>query len=150
MTAAVQLLIAFVSGVAVTLQGQFMGLLDRTLGTKESVFITYGSGGLLVTLLMLASRGGNLRAASGLPWYAFTTGILGLVIVGSIGFVVPRLGVARAFTLITGSQFLMAALIDHFGLFGAVVRPVDATRALGLVVMMAGVWLVVRAGHPAG
>ena len=144
MTAAVQLLIAFVSGVAVTLQGQFMGLLDRTLGTKESVFITYGSGGLLVTLLMLASRGGNLRAASGLPWYAFTTGILGLVIVGSIGFVVPRLGVARAFTLITGSQFLMAALIDHFGLFGAVVRPVDATRALGLVVMMAGVWLVVR------
>jgi len=144
MTAAVQLLIAFVSGVAVTLQGQFMGLLDRTLGTKESVFITYGSGGLLVTLLMLASRGGNLRAASGLPWYAFSTGILGLVIVGSIGFVVPRLGVARAFTLITGSQFLMAALIDHFGLFGAAVRPVDASRALGLVVMMAGVWLVVR------
>ena len=51
---------------------------------------------------------------------------------------------ARAFTLITGSQFLMAALIDHFGLFGAAVRPVDASRALGLVVMMAGVWLVVR------
>jgi transporter family-2 protein len=38
----------------------------------------------------------------------------------------------------------MAALIDHFGFFGAAVRPVDATRALGLVVMMAGVWLVVR------
>ena len=144
MTGAVQLIIALVSGVAITLQGQFMGLLDRTLGTKESVFLTYGSGGLLVALLMLASRGGNLRAGAGLPWYAFTTGILGLVIVGSIGFVVPRLGVARAFTLITGSQFLMAALIDHFGFFGAAVRPVDATRALGLVVMMAGVWLVVR------
>ena len=144
MTAAVQLLIALVSGVAVTLQGQFMGLLDRTLGTKESVFITYGSGGLLVALLMLASRGGNLRAGTGLPWYAFTTGILGLVIVGSIGFVVPRMGVARAFTLIVASQFLMAALIDHFGFFGAAIRPVDATRALGLVVMMAGVWLVVR------
>src|SRR3990170_7475339 len=111
MTGAVQLLIALVSGVAVTLQGQFMGLLDRTLGTKESVFITYGSGGLLVTLLMLASRGGKLRGASGLPWYAFTTGILGLLIVGSIGFIVPRLGAARAFTLIVASQFLMAAVI---------------------------------------
>jgi len=144
MTSAVQLLIALVSGVAITLQGQFMGLLDRTLGTKESVFITYGSGGLLITLLMLASRGGNLRAGSGLPWYAFTTGILGLLIVGSIGFVVPRLGAARAFTLIVASQFLMAAVIDHFGFFGADHRPVDATRALGLVVMMAGVWLVVR------
>ncbi|HEX9676169.1 MAG TPA: DMT family transporter [Anaerolineales bacterium] len=144
MTGAVQLLIALVSGVAITLQGQFMGLLDRTLGTKESVFITYGSGGLLVTLLMLASRGGNLRGGSGLPWYAFTTGILGLLIVGSIGFVVPRLGAARAFTLIVASQFLMAAVIDHFGFFGAAVRTVDAARALGLVVMMAGVWLVVR------
>ena len=144
MTGAVQLLIALVSGVAITLQGQFMGLLDRTLGTKESVFITYGSGGLLVTLLMLASRGGNLRAVSGLPWYAFTTGILGLLIVGSIGFIVPRLGAARAFTLIVASQFLMAAVIDHFGFFGAAVRTVDATRAVGLVVMMAGVWLVVR------
>jgi transporter family-2 protein len=140
----VQLLIAFVAGIAVTLQGQFMGLLDRTLGTRESIFITYGSGGLLVTLFMLASRGGNLRAAAGLPWYAFTSGILGLLIVGSIGFVVPRLGVARALTLITGSQFLMAALIDHFGLFGAAVRPVDALRGLGLAVTMAGVWLVVR------
>ena len=144
MTGAVQLLIALVSGAAITLQGQFMGLLDRTLGTKESVFITYGSGGLLVTLLLLASRGGNLRAGVGLPWYAFTTGILGLVIVGSIGFVVPRMGVARAFTLIVASQFLMAAVIDHFGLFGATVRPVDAARAVGMVVMMAGVWLVVR------
>lgn len=140
----IQLLIASVSGIAITLQGQFMGLLDRSLGTKESVFLTYGSGGLLVTLFMLATRGGNLRAASGLPWYAFTTGILGLVIVGSIGFAVPRLGVARAFTLIVASQFLMAALIDQFGWFGAAMRPIDLTRAVGLLVMLAGVWLVVR------
>lgn len=140
----IQLLIASISGVAITLQGQFMGLLDRTLGTRESVFVTYGSGGLLITLLMLANRGGNLRAASGLPWYAYTTGVLGLLIVGTIGYVVPRLGVARAFTLIVGAQFLMAALIDQFGWFGAAVRPIDLTRGLGLLIMMVGVWLVVR------
>ena len=33
--------IAFVAGLAITLQGQFMGLMDRALGTKESIFITY-------------------------------------------------------------------------------------------------------------
>ena len=38
MTAAYQVAIASVAGVAITLQGQFMGLMDRTLGTKESVF----------------------------------------------------------------------------------------------------------------
>ena len=33
--------LAFVAGLAVTLQGQFMGLMDRALGTKESIFVTY-------------------------------------------------------------------------------------------------------------
>jgi transporter family-2 protein len=144
MSAAVHLLAAFIAGIGITLQGQFMGVLDRGMGIRESVFITYGSGGLLAALIILVGQGGNLRAAAGLPWYAFTTGILGVVIVGAIGFVVPRLGVARAFTLIVASQFLIAALIDHLGLFGAQIRPLELTRAAGLLVMMAGVWLVVR------
>ena len=34
--------IAVMAGVAVTLQAQFMGLMDRSLGTLTSVFITSG------------------------------------------------------------------------------------------------------------
>ena len=33
--------LAFVAGLAVTLQGQFMGLMDRALGTRESIFIYF-------------------------------------------------------------------------------------------------------------
>jgi transporter family-2 protein len=91
--------IAIMAGIAVTLQGQFMGLLDRGLGTIESVFVTYAGGGLIITLLMIAFRGGNLKNWHGVSWYAFGSGILGLIIVGSIGYVVPRLGVAKGFTL---------------------------------------------------
>ena len=29
--------LAFVAGLAITLQGQFMGLMDRALGTRESI-----------------------------------------------------------------------------------------------------------------
>jgi hypothetical protein len=36
-------LLAVISGFAITLLGQFMGLLDETLGTKESVVITEAS-----------------------------------------------------------------------------------------------------------
>ena len=138
------ILLAVVGGIAVALQGQFMGLLDRTLGTRESIFVTYAGGGLIITLLMLAFRGGNLKNWQAVPWYAFGTGILGLIIVGSIGYVVPRLGVAKGFTLIVASQFLIASLIDHFGFFGAVVRPMVMTRSLGLCLMLLGVWLVVK------
>jgi transporter family-2 protein len=136
--------IAIMGGIAVTLQGQFMGLLDRGLGTIESVFVTYAGGGLIITLLMIAFRGGNLKNWQGVPWYAFGSGILGLIIVGSIGYVVPRLGVAKGFTLIIASQFMIASLIDHFGFFGAAVRPMDMMRSLGLGLMLLGVWLVVK------
>ena len=138
------ILLAVVGGIAVALQGQFMGLLDRAFGTRESIFVTYASGGLIITLLMLAFRGGNLKNWQAVPWYAFGTGILGLIIVGSIGYVVPRLGVAKGFTLIVASQFLIAALIDHFGFFGAGVRPLDLARLLGLSLILLGVWIVVR------
>jgi transporter family-2 protein len=36
----VLVILAVVGGVAATLQGQFMGLIDRGIGTIESVFIT--------------------------------------------------------------------------------------------------------------
>ena len=136
--------IAIMGGIAIALQGQFMGLLDRTLGTIASVFITYVSGGLIIALLLISFRGGQLKNWQEVPWYALSTGILGLIIVGSIGYVVPRLGVAKGFTLTVASQFLIASLIDHFGLFGAVIRPLVLTRSLGLCLMLLGVWLVVK------
>ncbi|MGD1969767.1 MAG: DMT family transporter [Desulfobacterales bacterium] len=134
--------IAIMGGIAVTLQGQFMGLLNRSMGTLAGVFITYAGGGLIIALLMIAVRGNQLKNWQSVPWYAFSAGILGLVIVGSIGYVVPRLGVAKGFTLIVAAQFLIAALIDHFGLFGATLRPLDMARSVGLCLMLLGVWLV--------
>jgi bacterial/archaeal transporter family-2 protein len=35
-------------------------------------------------------------------------------------------------------------VLDHFGWLGAAVRPLDGPRALGLAVVMLGVWLTVR------
>jgi len=136
--------IAVISGLAITLQGQFMGVMDRTLGTKESVFLTYASGGLLAALLLLVARGGNFRSWADVPWYAYTSGLLGLVIVGTIGWTVARIGTAKAFTLIVASQFILAAIIDHLGLLGAEARALDLTRVSGLGFLMLGVWLVVK------
>jgi transporter family-2 protein len=138
------ILLAIGAGIAVALQGQFMGLMDRAFGTRESIFVTYAGGGLSITLLMLAFRGSNLKNWQTVPWYAYGSGILGLIIVGAIGYVVPRLGVAKGFTLIVASQFVIAALIDHFGFFGAGVRPLDLTRLLGFSLILLGVWIVVR------
>ena len=54
------IIIAAIGGVAVTLQAQFLGLMDKNIGTLESMFITYGAGGLLIAIAMLINKGGNL------------------------------------------------------------------------------------------
>ena len=137
-------LVAIVGGVAVVLQAQFMGVMDQQIGTIESVFITYGSGGLLVGLTMLLLRGGNLAEWRGVPPYVLITGILGLIIVGTIGYVTPRLGLVTAFTILIATQFVLGGIIDHFGWFGAEIRQLDPTKLLGVGVLMLGVWLIIR------
>ncbi len=133
-----------VGGIATALQAHFMGLLDRRVGTLESVFITYFSGGILIGLLMLAHRGGNLSAGAAAPWYAYTSGILGLVIVGTLAYSAPRLGLVAAFTVFVAAQFAMGALVDHFGWLGSAARPLTLSKLAGMAIVLAGVWLMLR------
>jgi transporter family-2 protein len=48
------------------------------------------------------------------------------------------------FTVFVAAQFAMGALVDHFGWMGSVARPLTATKAVGIAVMLVGVWLVLR------
>jgi transporter family-2 protein len=53
-------------------------------------------------------------------------------------------GVAAAIIMIIAGQLLVSTILDHFGMLGAMVRPLDLTRAIGLAVVLLGVWLTVR------
>ncbi len=137
-------IVAAIGGVAVTVQGQLIGIMDKSIGTVESVFITYGGGGLIIGITMLLLRGGNLSSIQNIPIYALLAGPLGLVIIASIGYSVPRLGLVAAFTVIVASQFIIAAVIDHFGFFGADIRHINISRLVGISIMLLGIWLTVR------
>ena len=137
-------IVAAVAGVAMTAQAQLMGHLDRSVGTIESVFLTYGSGAVVIGLIMLAMRGGNLGEWHNAPWYAYSAGLLGLVIVGCIGYATPRLGLAVTLTIAVATQFTMAAIVHHFGLLGADQQPMDLSRLGGMAAILIGVWLMVR------
>ena len=137
-------IVAAVAGVAMATQAQLMGHLDRSVGTIESVFLTYSSGAVVIGLIMLAMRGGNLGEWHNAPWYAYSAGLLGLVIVGCIGYATPRLGLAVTLTIAVATQFTMAAIVHHFGLLGADQQPMDLSRLGGMAAILIGVWLMVR------
>lgn len=78
------------------------------------------------------------------PWYALCAGVFGLVVIGSISFMIPRIGIAAAITTIVAGQLLVGTILDHYGLLGSAGRPMDMTRAFGLAVVLTGVWLTVK------
>jgi bacterial/archaeal transporter family-2 protein len=98
--------------------------------------------GLIMTAIVLAFVGLPSRGVfTGLsPWYYLAA--LGVVFyVLSVTWSAPKIGVGNAIFFVLLGQLVAAAIIDHFGLFGAAKSTVTLQRGIGLVVMAIGVYL---------
>jgi transporter family-2 protein len=138
------ILIGLAGGVAAGLQTPLVSLISQRQGILESAFIVHLSGAVISLIPLLLLGGGNLAQWRTLPWYALGTGVFGLTVIASISYLIPRVGIAAAITAIVAGQLLIGALLDHFGFLGASVRSLDPARLVGLLVVLAGVWLTVR------
>jgi len=138
------IVIGLAGGIAVGLQGPMASMISQRLGTLESVFIVHLGGALIALVPLLVFGGGKLSQWRNVPWYALGAGIFGLVVISSISYMIPRVGVAAAIMTIVAGQLLVSAALDHFGLLGATVRSFDTTRAFGMAVVLMGVWLTMK------
>ncbi|AEI93200.1 MULTISPECIES: DMT family transporter [Roseobacter] len=77
----------------------------------------------------------------GTPKHLFFAGVLIAFYVLSITYIAPSFGIGNAVFFVLLGQLISAAVIDHFGLFGARISPINPTRALGIAVMAAGVFI---------
>jgi len=138
------IMVAVGGGVAISLQSLFSGVIGSKLGILESVFLVHLGGLLLASVLLLSVGGGNIATWRSVPWYALCAGFLGVAIIASISYAVPRLGLATTLTLSIVVQLVLGAILDHFGLLGATVRPLGLSRVVGMIVLFAGTWLIIR------
>jgi len=138
------ILVGLAGGVAVGLQSPLASMISQRLGTFESVFIVHIGGALAALVPLLFIGGGKLVNLRSVPWYTLGAGIFGLVVIGAISYMIPRIGVAASIITLVAGQLLVGTILDHFGLLGAAQRSLDVTRAVGLVVVLAGVWLTVK------
>lgn len=95
---------------------------------------------LLATGVPLADLSG-IRSAPPIAWVG---GFLGAFFVATGVTLVPRIGVAMTFSLMIAGQMIATLVIDHFGLFGVDVRPVNWPRIAGIVLIAGGVALIRR------
>ena len=138
------ILIGLAGGVAVGLQSPLASMISQRLGVFESVFIVHLGGAILALIPLLFYNGGKLSQWRHVPWYALGAGLFGLVVIAAISYMIPRVGVAASITTIVAGQLLVSTILDQYGWLGAMARPLDASRAIGLVVVFVGVWLTVK------
>lgn len=97
----------------------------------------------LVVALAVGPQG--FSKLGGAPKHLFLAGALIAFYVLSITFIAPHFGIGNAVFFVLLGQLISAALIDHYGLFGAQVSPVSLIRAAGIATMAVGVWITQQA-----
>ncbi|WP_132052226.1 DMT family transporter [Pseudocnuella soli] len=84
----------------------------------------------------------SLKPGRTSPWYIWLGGVLGALFLSYITWVNQRQGVALTFILVVCGQIFMALLLDHFGWLGTVQRSITPMQLLGVVLILAGIFLV--------
>ena len=138
------ILIGLVGGMAVGIQAPLSSMISQRLGVMESIFIIHLGGAIAVLIPLLIYGGGKLGSWRNVPWYALCAGVFGLVVIFSMSYMIPRIGVATALIILLAGQLFIGTMLDHFGLLGAAARPLDLTRIFGLAIVLVGVWLSVK------
>jgi bacterial/archaeal transporter family-2 protein len=76
------------------------------------------------------------------PKWSYLGGVLGGSYILLIIVLAPRLGIANVTVMVLMGQILAAMVIDQFGLLGATVHPINWPRALGVLLLCTGVFLI--------
>ena len=142
--AAVLLTIAV--GGLIGIQAPINSQLGKKVGTFQGALVSFGIGTLLLLLVAGVASGGLGRVgeARHLSWYYLTGGVLGAAYVSSVLVTVRTLGAGGVTAATIAGQLTAAVVVDQLGLFNLPRQPVTALRVVGIVLLAAGVWLVVR------
>ena len=96
-------------------------------------------------ILLMLTKPALILGVTTAPRHLLLAGLLVAFYVLSITFIAPHFGVGNAVFFVLLGQLISAALIDQFGLFGNPISPISLTRAFGIGLMAAGVFVTQQA-----
>ena len=138
---------ALITGALIPIQASTNAAFSKSIGnpfvTGLMVFIV-GLIGMLVFAIVTRVSMPSAQQLVAAPMYGYLGGLIVATYVVMITILVPRIGVGTAISFIVTGQIIFAVIIDHFGLFNTAVRPIDATRFIGVLLIAAGVYLVMK------
>lgn len=135
------------TGALVALQAPVNAGLARAIGPRQSAFVSFVIGTVILLVIAAFARGGLARIADvgEIPaWYYLTGGLLGAAYVSTILVTVSTLGAGGVTAATVAGQLAASLIVDQFGLLGVNKDPVTVLKVLGVVLLAAGTYLIVR------
>jgi bacterial/archaeal transporter family-2 protein len=121
--------------------------LGRRVGSPfaaASISFAVGTATLVAIVLLFVGGYGGVGGARGLAWFYFAGGLLGAVYVTTALITVRTLGAGAVTAATVTGQLVTSIAVDRLGAFGLTERPVSWSRLLGVALLAAGTFLVVR------
>ncbi|MFF7061548.1 DMT family transporter [Pseudomonas sp. NPDC008258] len=140
--------LALLAGALIPLQASSNGALGRELGHPLWAALTsliVSSAVLIATIAVLRIPQPSIAEALRGPWWLWIGGFSGAVYVAMATFLPPKLGASNYILFVMVGQVIAAMLIDHFGLLGLAVKPVNVIRLVGILIVLFGL-IVVQVG----
>ena len=138
--------LAIAAGLAGSVQIAVMSRLGERIGVLQAL----GFSTLLTAVLAFAALILTRRSVSGYadavhqPWWVLSGGVLSLLIVFTITYAGPRIGVAATVGILIAGQLVMGAAIDRFGLFGSQRIGLQWPRVIGIALLAIGAALSLK------
>lgn len=139
----VRLLIwAALAGAFIPVMAILNGRLGKSMGEAlHASVILFGVGFLFcltVALVLTKSLPHATDLANAQPIEYLGGFIVGFYVI-SATLLAPRIGLANFIICAVSAQIIISVVIDHYGLLGATIRPVNITRLIGVGLLIAGI-----------
>lgn len=144
---------AFAAGALIPLMAILNAGVARTAGGQVQATVILFAIGLIASLLLAvitAARLPDLHALLRVAPHQYAGGVIVGFYILSITFLAPRFGVGNAILFAVTAQLITSALIDHFALAGATLRPLTRMRVVGLLMVITGVVITQISDRQAG
>jgi transporter family-2 protein len=138
------LLMAIVGG-GIALQAPINAGLGQVTGNFAAATISFAVGTLLLAAIVTVSgKADGIAEVTHVEWYYLLGGILGAAYVFSALVLVKEIGAGGVAAATVTGQLAASVFLDRIGFLGLEQEPITATRVLGVALLLAGTYLVVR------
>jgi bacterial/archaeal transporter family-2 protein len=133
------------AGGLVAMQAPINAGLGKATGWLPAALISFSVGSaLLAAIVVLSGKAGGLTSAFDVSWYYLAGGLLGAAYVTTALLAVSAIGAGGVAAATVTGQLTFSVLVDRFGLFGLDEVPISPARLLGVALLLAGTFLVIR------